>query len=466
MQRYDLIVIGGGPGGYTGAIRASQLGLKTALIEKSASLGGTCLNVGCIPSKALLESSARFRAVQHSFKEDGISATGLALDLKQMMNRKGKIVADLTKGLSFLMKKNKIEVFRGLGRLLSHTEVECNEPGGQSIQLSAKHIMLATGSAPAPVDFAKEDGQTVVSSTQALSFDKVPKKLIVIGGGFIGLELGSVWSRLGSHVTVLEYSPFIVPSMERDISEKLLSILKQQGMAFQLESRVTKVQVKNKSAEVFWLDKEQKTRQLKADKVLVAVGRRAFSKGLSLEKAGLKTNAQGQIEVNGRLQTAQKNIFAIGDLIAGPMLAHKAEEEGVCVAEFIATGHSHINYDTVPSVVYTSPEAACVGKTTKQLQESQTPFLSGVFPFTANGRAKVLGEPQGFVKILAHKDTDKVLGVHILGPHAGDLIAEAVCAMEFHGSSEDIARSFHAHPTLSEALREAALNVHKQARQM
>ena len=462
---FDLVVVGGGPGGYTGAIRASQLGLKTALVEKSASLGGTCLNVGCIPSKALLESSKRWDMAKRSLREEGICASGLSLDLQKMMSRKQKIVSDLTKGIRFLMKKNKIEICHGYGRLLSPGEVEWSA-AGKTKTLLAKNIMLATGSEPVKPPFAKEDGETVVSSTEALSWDKVPKTLIVIGGGFIGLELGSVWSRLGSQVTVLEYGPFIAPSMDRDISKKLLSVLRKQGMAFYLQSRVAEVRVGNKSAKVFWTDKENKSHSLQADKVLVSVGRKPFSKGLGLENAGLKTNAKGQLEVNRHLQTGQNNIFAIGDLIPGPMLAHKAEEEGVAVAEFIAKGWSHVNYETVPGVIYTAPAGASVGKTEQELKEGGIPFLSGAFPFTANARAYSLGETEGFVKVLAHKTSDKVLGVHILGPHAGDLIATAVSLMEFHGSSEDMARNFYAHPTLSEAMREAALNVHKKARQM
>ena len=332
--------------------------------------------------------------------------------------------------------------------------------------IKGRNILLAAGSTAVELPFAKWDGETVVSSTEALSFSSVPEQLVVVGGGYIGLELGSVWNRLGSKVTVIEYASSICSSMDKDIREKLLLILKKQGMDFHLESKVTSVQVKGKKAEVQFTDKGGKTRTLKSDKVLVCVGRRAFTKNLGLKNVQIETNSLGQVEVDNKLRTYVKNIFAIGDLIPGPMLAHKAEEEGVAVAEFIATGWSHVNYDTVPGVIYTWPEAAGVGKTEQELIDNSIPYSVGSFPFLANGRARSLGYTEGFVKILAHKTTDKILGAHILGPRAGDLIAEAVVAMEFHASSEDLARSFHAHPTLSEAVREASLGVHKRIRQM
>ena len=339
------------------------------------------------------------------------------------------------------------------------------ESEGKKETIRAKNILLATGSIPVELPFAPFDGDVIVSSTSALSFDQAPKKLVVIGGGYIGLELGSVWKRLGSEVTVIETSDRLCPSMDKQISEKLLSLLKKQSMQFLLKSKVTKVEVKNNKAEISF-ETEGRSKNISCDKVLVCIGRKAFTKNLGLENVNLKTNSFGQLEVDKNLRTQQKNIFAIGDLISGPMLAHKAEEEGVAVAEFIAEAYGHVNYETVPSVIYTHPEAASVGKTEEQLKDEKQEYLVGSFPFLASGRAKALNDTEGFVKILADKKTDKILGVHIIGPRAGDLIAEAVIAMEFHSSSEDLARSFHAHPTLSEALREASLAVHKRARQI
>ena len=464
MKEFDLIVIGSGPGGYVGAIRASQLGLKTAVVEKSKTFGGTCLNVGCIPSKALLESSEHYELAKHSLKEHGVNFKGLQLDLKKMMNRKNKVVFDLTKGIDFLFKKNKIQTFKGWGNIKSSTEVEVSLENGKE-RIKAKNILLATGSQAVQLPFAKFDGELVVSSTEALSFSEAPKKLVVIGGGYIGLELGSVWNRLGSEVTVIESSSDICSSMDKDIKKKLLELLKKQGINFHLNSKVTALEVKNKKVEIQFSGKEGSSQVFTSDKVLVCVGRKAFTQNLGLENAGLKPNSSGQLEVDKNFRTSQKNIYAIGDLIPGPMLAHKAEEEGVAVAEFIVEGYGHVNYDTVPSVIYTWPEAASVGKTEQELIEQSIPYSSGSFPFLANGRARALGFTEGFVKILAHKISDKILGVHVLGARAGDLIAEAVIAMEFHASSEDLARSFHAHPTLSEAMREASLGVHKRIRQ-
>lgn len=466
MQEYDLVVIGSGPGGYVGAIRASQLGLKTAVVEKAKTFGGTCLNVGCIPSKALLESSEHYEFAKHSLKSHGIECKGIQLNLNEMMKRKNKVVSDLTNGIKFLFKKNKITSYEGWACLKSPTEVEV-QSGKKKEIIKAKNILLATGSVPVELPFAKMDGDTIVSSTEALSFSSVPKSLVVIGGGYIGLELGSVWNRLGSEVFVIEYNPEICSSMDKDIRKKLLDILKKQGIKFHLQSKVTAIELKNKKAKVhFTASNGGKTQTLQSDKVLVCVGRKAFTDNLGLENVGLKSNSYGQLEVDEKFRTSHKNIFAIGDLIPGPMLAHKAEGEGVAVAEFIAGAWSHVNYNTVPSVIYTWPESASVGQTEQELEEKKIPYSSGVFPFTASGRARSIGYTEGFVKVLAHKETDKILGIHILGPRAGDMIAEAVVAMEFHASSEDLARSFHAHPTLSEALREASLAVHKRARQM
>ncbi len=465
MQEFDLVVIGSGPGGYVGAIRAAQLGLKTAVVEKSKTLGGTCLNVGCIPSKALLESSEHYEFLKKEVNQHGISVKKPSLHLDTMMKRKQSIVSDLTRGIEFLFKKNKITRLEGFGKLKSNTEVEVTS-GKKTEIVKAKYIVLSTGSLPIELPFAKWNQKTIVSSTEALSFDKVPKKLIVIGGGYIGLELGSVWGRLGSEVTVIEYASSICPGMDKDVREQLFKILGKQGINFKLESKVIKVESKKDSADVTFTNTKGKTETLNGDKVLVCVGRKPFTENLGLENLNIQTNSKGQIEVNIHFQTSQKNIFAIGDVIRGAMLAHKAEEEGVAVAEFIVKGFGHVNYETVPSVIYTWPEVASVGQTEETLKQENTPYNVGTFPFLANGRARALGSTEGFVKILAHKKSDKILGVHIIGARAGDLISEAVVAMEFEGNSEDLARSFHAHPTLSEALREAALGVHKRTRQM
>ena len=465
MQEFDLIVIGSGPGGYVGAIRASQLGLKTAVVEKDKSLGGTCLNVGCIPSKALLESSEHYVFAKHSLKAHGVEVKNARLNLKEMMRRKNQVVSDLTQGIKFLLKKNKISCFEGWGQLKSPEEVEVSQ-GSKKEVIKGKNILLATGSYPVELPFAKGDGERIVSSTEALNFSSVPEKLIVVGGGYIGLELGSVWNRLGSAVTVIEAHPSIGSSMDKDIQKRLLTALKKQGMSFYLESKLTSIELKGKKAKAQFSDKKGAVHNLECDKVLVCVGRKAFTKNLGLENVGLSLNSLGQVEVDKHHRCFVKNIFAIGDLIPGPMLAHKAEEEGVAVAEFIATGYSHVNYDTVPGVIYTWPEAASVGKTEQELMDQNIPYISGQFPFLANGRARTIGETEGFVKVLAHKTSDKVLGVHILGARAGDLIAPAVVGMEFQTSCEDLARSFYAHPTLSEALREACLSAHKRARQI
>ena len=461
-MEFDLVIIGSGPGGYTGAIRAAQLGLKTAVVEKSKTLGGACLNVGCIPSKALLESSEHYEFIKRDASKHGVDVSFAKLNLKQMLKRKDSIVSDLTKGVAFLFKKNKITSIEGWGSLKSANEVVVTSEQDTKI-LKTKNIMLATGSVPIELPFAKWS-DCVVSSTEALCFSNVPKKLIVIGGGYIGLELGSVWNRLGSDVVVIEKSPVLCPTLDISIQKPFCDILKKQGLKIHTGSEVKTVN--SKTGEITFINSEGKTESLKGDKVLVCVGRKAFSDKLTLKNAGLKIDERGQVNVNQHLQTSVPNIYAIGDLIKGPMLAHKAEEEGVAVAERIATGWGHVNYDTVPSVVYTWPEVASVGKTEQELKQKNISYKKGQFPFMANGRAKSLGYTEGFIKVLAHKETDKILGIHILGPRAGDLISEAVIAMEFQGSSEDIARSFHAHPTLSEAMREACLNVQGSARQM
>ncbi len=465
-KAFDLVIIGGGPAGYTGAIRASQLGLKVAIVEKRGTLGGTCLNIGCIPSKALLDSSEHFAMASHGeFASHGVKVSKVELDLKTMMDRKDKVVKGLTDGVAFLMKKNKVTYFDGLGALLSPTSVEVKLRDGQVEKLEAKKIMLATGSQPVELPFAKFDGKNVLSSTEALALDSVPKKLLVIGGGAIGLEMGSVWMRLGSEVTVIEYAPMICGVSDQGAAKQLLRVLEKQGMKFSLSTKVLGVEVGKSGVVVKAEGPEGKKLEFSGDKVLVAAGRKPFSEGLGLEKLGIKKDQRGMVEVDSHFQTNVAGIYAVGDLIRGPMLAHKAEEEGVAVAEILAGKPGHVNYDTVPSVIYTWPELAAVGHTEEQVKASGKPYRVGQFPFVANGRAKAMGSTDGFVKIIADEKTDRVLGVHIVGPRASDVLAEAVVAMEFGASSEDIARSFHGHPTLSEVMREAALAVDKRARQ-
>lgn len=466
-EEFDLAVIGAGPGGYVGAIRAAQLGLKTAVAEKSKTLGGVCLNVGCIPSKALLESSEHYEFAKLEAKEHGIVLKGLKLDLGRMMRRKEALVSDLTKGIEFLFKKNKISRFHGHARLKSPSEIEVSSEGQTEI-LKAKNILLCAGSLPIEFPFARFDGEAVVSSTEALSFSQVPEKLAVIGGGYIGLELGSVWSRLGSEVTVIEAADSICPASDKDIREQLLKSLQRQGIKFHLGARVEKAEKARSGAGalVSFTDSKGKAQSLKCSKALVCAGRKPRTDGLGLEALGIKISSGKPLEVNQNFQTSIPNIFAIGDMIRGPMLAHKAEEEGVAAAEFIATGFGHVNYDLIPGIIYTHPEAASAGKTEDELKTLGVPYKRGFFPFAASGRAKAMGFAGGFVKILAHRESDRILGAHILGPRAGELIAEVIVAMEFHGSCEDLARSVHAHPTLSEAVREAALAAGSRARQM
>lgn len=465
---FDLVVIGAGPGGYTGAIRAAQLGLKVAVIEKRKTLGGTCLNVGCIPSKALLDSSEYYSQTLHDFSSHGIEVSSVKLNLEKMMSRKNKIVSDLTSGIQFLMKKNKIETFNGFGKIKSKNEVEVTlESGGTEI-LETKNIMLATGSVPNTLPGVQIDEQFIVSSTGALELPQVPEKMIVIGGGYIGLELGSVWQRLGSKVTVVEFGDRIAGTMDIQIGKALHRSLEKQGLEFVLEAKVTKAVVdKNNKVEVTIESvKDGTKKEMLVDTVLVSTGRRPYSEGLGLETLNIEKDKRGFVMVNDHLQTSVPNVYAVGDLIPGPMLAHKAEEEGVAVAEFIAGHAAHVNYLTVPGVIYTWPEVASVGYTEEQLKEKGIAYNAGKFPFTANARAKAMGTTEGHVKVLADKETDLILGVHIIGPRASDMIAEAVVAMEFGASSEDLARSFHGHPTLSEVMREAALDVDKRARQM
>ncbi len=466
-EAFDVVFLGGGPGGYTGAIRAAQLGLSTAVIEMRKTLGGTCLNVGCIPSKALLESSEHFSAAQHDMADHGVMLSSVKLDLAKMLSRKEKIVGDLTKGIEFLMKKNKITWIQGRGQLKSATDIEVTAEDGSKQTVTARNIILATGSTPNELPFLKYDGKVVVSSTEALSFDKVPKHLIVIGGGYIGLEMGSVWLRLGAKVTVVEFGSMICGTMDLQTSKKLHQILKKQGMEFLLSSKVTGASLTKNSAKLKYEAVDgSSSGEIEGDVVLVATGRRPLSEGLGLEQLGIEMDQRGTVIVDDHFRTKYPHIYAVGDLIPGPMLAHKAEEEGVAVAEIIAGHAGHVNYETVPGVIYTWPEVASVGLTEEQAKAKDIKYKTGSFPFSANARAKALGYTEGQVKILADEKTDRIIGVHIIGPRASDLIAEAVVAMEFGSSSEDLARSFHGHPTLSEVVREAALAVDKRARQM
>jgi len=462
-NNFDLVVIGGGPGGYVCAIRASQLGLKTACIESRGALGGTCLNVGCIPSKSLLNLSENFHKAKKDFNQQGIEIDGIKLNIQKMMNNKNKSIQVLTKGVEFLFKKNKVTYFKGKGVLFSKNDVVIYESDNKRNNIKAKSIVIATGSTVTSLPSINIDEKNIVSSTGALSFDKVPKKLAVIGGGYIGLEMGSVWSRLGSEVTVIEYLDHITPGMDREISNEFQKILTKQGIKFKMGSRVDSVKNKGSTVLITYTDlKKSKKENIEVDKVLVSVGRKPYTEGLNLTKVGVKKDNQGRIEVNDKLQTSIKNIYAIGDVIKGPMLAHKAEEEGIAVAEILAGQAGHVNYDVIPGVIYTSPEVATVGKTEEQLKSENKSYKVGKFPFLANSRAKVNNETDGFVKILADNKTDKVLGVHIIGPHCGDMIAEMALAMEFGASSEDIARTCHAHPTHTEAIKEAALAVDKR----
>lgn len=461
-EKFDLIVIGGGPGGYVCAIRAAQLGLKTACIESRGTLGGTCLNVGCIPSKSLLNSSEFYHKAKNNFNNLGIETSNIQLNLKKMMINKMKSVQILTKGVEFLFKKNKVSYIKGKGVLFSKNDVVVYQDDKKT-SYKSKNIVIATGSSSVSLAGINIDEKNIVSSTGALSLEEVPKNLVVIGGGYIGLEMGSVWARLGSKVTVIEYLDHITPGMDREISKEFQKILTKQGIKFKLNNKVTAVKNLKDKLIVEFTDNETKGKEsIDCDKVLVSVGRKPYTEGLNLLKIGVKKDEKGRIETNKKFQTSISNIFAIGDVIKGPMLAHKAGEEGIAVAEILAGQSGHVNYDVIPGVIYTSPEVATVGKTEEQLKDSNINYKIGKFPFLANSRAKVNNESEGFVKILADSKTDKVLGVHIIGPHCGDMIAEMVLAMEFGASSEDIARTCHAHPTHTEAIKEAALAVDKR----
>jgi len=463
MAQYDLIVIGTGPGGYVCAIRAAQLGMKVAVVEKRATHGGTCLNVGCIPSKALLHASERYAEAADGFAAMGIKVKP-SLDLAAMLAFKDSGVKGNVDGVEFLLKKNKIDAVQGTGRIVAPSRIEVTDAGGKKQTLDTKTIVLATGSGVANVPGISIDEKRIVSSTGALALPEVPKRLVVIGGGYIGLELGSVWSRLGSEVTVIEMLPRITPGLDGEVAKQLQRVLEKQGLAFKLGTKVVAVDGKGKSLKLtLEPTKGGKSETVECDVVLVAVGRVPNTQGLGLAEIGVKTDNRDRVGVDQHFQTSVPGIYAIGDVIKGPMLAHKAEDEGIALAEILAGQAGHVNYEVIPSVIYTAPEVASVGKTEEELKEAGIAYKIGKFPFTANGRAKVNRTTEGFVKVLAEEATDRVLGVHIIGADAGTIIAEAAVLMEFGGSAEDLARICHAHPTLNEAVKEAALAVDKRA---
>ncbi len=458
MEKYDVAVIGSGPGGYVAAIRCAQLGMKTALIEKYSTLGGTCLNVGCIPSKALLNSSEHFHAAKHSFADHGIEIDTPKINIAQLMKRKTDVVEQTCSGIDFLMKKNKIDVHQGWASFEDATHINISKENGQE-QIEAAKTIIATGSKPSTLPFITLDKERVITSTEALSLTEVPKKLIVIGGGVIGLELGSVYGRLGADVTVVEYADSLIPTMDKDLGKEFRKVLKKDlKFNIHLNCGVNSVVRQGDEVIVKATNKKGDEEVFTADYCLVAVGRKPFTDKLNLEKAGVKQDDRGRIDVNEHLQTSVPNIFAIGDVVRGAMLAHKAEEEGVYVAEFMAGEKPHMNHNLIPGVVYTWPEIAAVGKTEEQLKAHGIQYKTGSFPFKASGRARASNDTDGFVKVLADANTDEILGVHMIGPRAGDMIAEAVVAMEYRASAEDIARICHAHPTFTEALKEAALD--------
>ncbi|WP_103897716.1 dihydrolipoyl dehydrogenase [Rickettsia fournieri] len=455
MQEFDLVVIGSGPAGYTGSIRAAQLGMKVACIEKSDTLGGTCLNIGCIPSKALLNSSEKYEAALKHFENIGITAD-VKLDLQKMLANKDKVVLDLTKGIESLFAKNKVTRIKGEAKISSSNIVEVNKE-----QIKAKNILITTGSSVIEIPNIKIDEEFIVSSTGALKLSKVPENLIVVGGGYIGLELGSVWRRLGAKVTVIEYTPSIVPMLDKEIATQFMKLQQKQGIEFKLNTKVLSAEVKSGKVNLT-IEEGGKSSVVTSDVVLMAVGRKAYTQNLGLESVGIITDKQGSIEINDRFQTAISNIYAVGDVVKGAMLAHKAEEEAVAAVEIMAGQAGHVNYHLIPSVIYTYPEVASVGETEEQLKEKGINYKVGKFPFLANSRARAIGSTEGMVKILADSKTDRVLGAHIIGADAGTLIASLTAYMEFGAASEDIARTCHAHPTLSEAIKEAALSVDKR----
>ena len=461
-DKFQAVVIGGGPGGYVCAIRLAQLGMKTACIESRGSLGGTCLNVGCIPSKSLLNLSEEFHKVKN-LSNKGIEVGEVKLNLNKMMKSKEKAVTVLTKGVEFLLKKNDVTYFKGIGSFKSRNEISIKDVNKNEISIFAEKIIIATGSIPTSLPGIDFDEKIIVSSTGVLKLDKVPKKMVVVGGGYIGLEMGSVWSRLGAEVHVVEFLDHITPGMDKEISNEFMKILKKQGIKFHMQHKVDQITKKNSSAVISTTDKDGNKKDFDCEVVLVSVGRKPNTEGLNLEKIGLNLDDKKRISTDKNFKTNLDNIYAIGDVISGPMLAHKAEDEGIAVAENIVGQSGHVNYDTIPGVIYTTPEVASIGKTEEQLNDLNIKYKIGKFSFMANSRAKAIDDTEGFVKILADEKTDKVLGAHLIGPHAGELIAEIGIAMEFGASSEDIARTCHAHPTFSEAVKEAALSVDKRA---
>ena len=457
-MNYDVTVIGSGPGGYVAAIRCAQLGLKTAIIEKYSTLGGTCLNVGCIPSKALLDSSEHFYNASHTFQTHGIDLKDLKVNLKQMISRKADVVKQNCDGIQFLMKKNKIDVYYGVGSFVNATTIKITASDGKTQEIKTTKTIIATGSKPISLPTVPVDKKRIITSTEALTLTEVPKHMIVIGGGVIGMELGSVYARLGSKITVIEFLDTLIPTMDRSLGKELQKLLKKHlGFDFYFNHKVTKAVVNGNEVTVTADDKDGKKLEIKADYVLMSVGRKTYTEGLGLENIGLKPDERGRIPVNDHLETPIPGIFAIGDVIKGAMLAHKAEEEGVAVAEYIKGQKPHINYNLIPGVVYTWPEVAGVGFTEEQLKEQGRAYKTGTFPFLASGRARASMDTDGFVKVLADKNTDEILGVHMIGPRAADMIAEAVVAMEYRASAEDIGRISHAHPTYTEVFKEACL---------
>ena len=461
-DKFQAVVIGGGPGGYVCAIRLAQLGLKTACIESRGSLGGTCLNVGCIPSKSLLNLSEEFHNAQ-SLSNKGIEIGEVKLNLSKMMKNKDKAVTILTKGVEFLLKKNKVTYFKGTGSFKSKNDIVIKDNNSKETIIQTENTIIATGSVPVSLPGIEIDEKVIVSSTGALKLEQVPKKMVVVGGGYIGLEMGSVWSRLGSEVHVVEFLDHITPGMDKEISSEFMKILKKQGINFHMQHKVEKIKKNNNNAIVSTLNENGTKKDFECDVVLISVGRKPNTEGLNLQKIGVELDEKKRVKTDKNFKTNQNNIYAIGDVISGPMLAHKAEDEGIAVAENIAGQSGHVNYDTIPGVIYTSPEVASIGKTEEQLKDLKINYKIGKFSFMANSRAKAIDDTEGFVKILADEKTDKVLGAHLIGPHAGELIAEIGVAMEFGASSEDIARTCHAHPTFSEAVKEAALSVDKRA---
>ena len=461
-DKFQAVVIGGGPGGYVCAIRLAQLGLKTACIESRGSLGGTCLNVGCIPSKSLLNLSEEFHNAQ-SLSNKGIEIGEVKLNLSKMMKNKDKAVTILTKGVEFLLKKNKVTYYKGSGSFKSKNDIVIKDNDNKETIIQTENAIIATGSVPVSLPGVEIDEKVIISSTGALKLEQVPKKMVVVGGGYIGLEMGSVWSRLGSEVHVVEFLDHITPGMDKEISSEFMKILKKQGINFHMQHKVEKIKKNNNNAIVSTLNESGTKKDFECDVVLISVGRKPNTEGLNLQKIGVELDEKKRVKTDKNFKTNQNNIYAIGDVISGPMLAHKAEDEGSAVAENIAGQSGHVNYDTIPGVIYTSPEVASIGNTEEQLKDLKINYKIGKFSFMANSRAKAIDDTEGFVKILADEKTDKVLGAHLIGPHAGELIAEIGVAMEFGASSEDIARTCHAHPTFSEAVKEAALSVDKRA---